>query len=232
MDIKPQPKSLRPPTTDPHDQDRIRGRNGRPMSRDPGGSAAPPPPVEPEGQTQAQYSEVFVVTVCATPIGLHTRSFESLIPTQAAFGFPLYPLRLRGWWREMARGIDIFCTNDRQVGPGQALLTPRPTLRIKGLKAGATLGRIVAALTRDQIPGGHGDPCWLHLSVTGRGHLHPHRRWTSFARHDFSTPIGLQSHTGRGGGSGRPSQAQGSLWCFSPFSGPLYRRRSPSRHSH
>ena len=155
VDIKPPPKSTRPPPPDPRRQDRNRGRYGRPMSRDTGGTAAPPQPPEPEGQTQAQYSEVFVITVCTAPIGMHTRCFESLIPPQAAFGLPLYPLRLCGWWLEMARGIDIFRTNERRVGPGLALLTPRPTLRIKGIKAGATLGRIVEALgTEGQVATG------------------------------------------------------------------------------
>ena len=87
---------------------------------------------------------------------MRTRCFDSLIPTEeAAFGLPLYPLRLCGWWLELARDLDILRTNERQVGLGQALLTPRPTLRIKGLKASATLGRIVTALgTEGQVAAG------------------------------------------------------------------------------
>ena len=43
----------------------------------------------------------------------------------------------------------------RRVGPGLALRTARPTRRIKGIKAGATLGRIVEALgTEGQVATG------------------------------------------------------------------------------
>ena len=150
IDIKPPPK---PSRNAPESR-----RTGRGPSRPPrqapqslGHATVTPAPPEYGGPTQAQYGELFVITVCTAPIGMLARCFENLTPPTAAYGLPTYPIRLCGWWFEMARGIDILRTNEKKVGPGLELLTPCPTLRIKGLKPGATLGRIIAALgTEDQ----------------------------------------------------------------------------------
>ena len=40
----------------------------------------------------------------------------------------------------------ILRTNDKKAGPGPELLTPCPTLHLKGLKHGAMLGKIIATL--------------------------------------------------------------------------------------
>ena len=149
VDIKPPPKAPRS-APDPQRQDRGGGRStwhsSRSNSRRP---PSPPSPSEPGGQTQAQYGELFIITVCTAPIGRISHCFDSLIPQTAAYGLPTYPIRLCGWWVELARGLDVFRTNDKKVGPSIELLTPCPTLRIKGLKAGATLGRIIEALGTD-----------------------------------------------------------------------------------
>ena len=83
------------------------------------------------------------------PVGWMNQCFDSLIPETAAYGLPTYPIRLCGWWVELSRGLDIFRTNEEKVAPSTELLTPCPTLRIKGIKAGATLGRIIEALGTD-----------------------------------------------------------------------------------
>ena len=149
VDIKPPPKPART-AAESSRQDRGGGRSswhsGRNNARRP---ASPPTPQEPGGQTQAQYSELFIITVSTAPIGRINQCFDSLIPETAAYGLPTYPIRLCGWWVELARGLDIFRTNEKKVAPSFELLTPCPTLRIKGLKTGATLGRIIEALGTD-----------------------------------------------------------------------------------
>ena len=149
VDIKPPPKQARS-GADSSRTDRGGGRSswhtGRNNTRR---SASPPSPQESSGQTQAQYSELFIITVSTAPIGRINQCFDSLIPETAAYGLPTYPIRLCGWWVELARGLDIFRTNEKKVAPSTELLAPCPTLRIKGLKAGATLGRIIEALGTD-----------------------------------------------------------------------------------
>ena len=145
VDIKPPPKRSAP---EPRRHDRGGGRNSRYTSRHSGSrrTTSPPPLQDAGGPTQAQYGELFVITVCTAPIGRISRCFDSLIPPSAAYGLPLYPIRLCGWWVELARSVDTLRTNDKKIAPNPELLSPCPTLRVKGLKAGATLGKIVAAL--------------------------------------------------------------------------------------
>ena len=149
VDIKPPPKPLRTAMVSTR-QDRGGGRSswqsGRPNNRRPPSS---PPSPEPGGQTQAQYGELFIITVCTAPIGRISACYDSLIPHSAAYGLATYPVRLCGWWFEFARGLDTFRTNEKKVAPSMELLTPCPTLRIKGLKTGATFGRIIEALGID-----------------------------------------------------------------------------------
>ena len=125
---------------------RGRGRNPRTTSRAP--DPNPPAPLDP-GPTQAHYGELFIITLCTAPIGQLTHCFESLIPPGAAFGLPLYPVRLCGMWLELARGLEYFRSTDKKVAPGLELITPCPTTRLRGLKPGATLGKIITALGRD-----------------------------------------------------------------------------------
>ena len=149
VDIKSPPKQARTALVS-NRQDRGGGRStwqlGRNNNRRP---PSPPPSPEPGGPTQAQYGELFIITVCTAPIGRIPACYDSLIPQTAAYGLPTYPVRLCGWWLEFARGLDIFRTNEKKVAPSMELLMPCPTLRIKGLKAGATLGRIIEALGTD-----------------------------------------------------------------------------------
>ena len=125
---------------------RGRGRTSRTNARatEPT-SAAPADP----GPTQAHYGELFIITVCTAPISQISHCFESLIPPGAAFGLPLYPIRFCGMWMELARGLEYFRTTDKKVAPGLELITPCPTTRLRGLKAGATLSKIIAALGQD-----------------------------------------------------------------------------------
>ena len=126
---------------------RGRGRNTRHSQRTP----EPPPTVSVDpGPVQAHYSELFIITICTAPIGQLLHCFESLIPPGAAFGLPLYPIRLCGIWLELAQGLDLFRTNEKKIGPGLELLTPCPTTRLRGLKPGATLGKIIAALGMEE----------------------------------------------------------------------------------
>jgi hypothetical protein len=168
VDIKPPAK---PPRTapEPRRQDRTRDRYNRPQLSSSGrrDGATPPPIDDLNGPTQAQYGELFVVTVSTAPIGMLAQCFESLIPSQAAFGLPLYPIRLCGWWVELSKSTDILRTNERKIPPGPELLHPRSALRIKGLKLGATLGKIIEALgTEGQIA--NGILCgYIHRSAAG-----------------------------------------------------------------
>ena len=104
---------------------------------------------DPGGPLHAQYGELFVLTVCTAPIGMLSRCFDNLTPPPAPFGLPTYPIRLCGWWFEMARGLDTLRTNEKKVAPGLELLSPCPVTRIKGIKPGATLGKIISALGTD-----------------------------------------------------------------------------------
>ena len=168
VDIKSPAKPPRT-STEPRRQERNRDRFNRSQPPNAGrrDAATPPPPEDLNGPTQAQYGELFVVTVCTAPIGMLPQCFESLTPSQAAFGLPLYPIRLCGWWMELARGTDILRTNERKIPPGPELLLPRPALRIKGLKLGASLGKIIDALgTEGQIA--TGILCgYIHRSAAG-----------------------------------------------------------------
>ena len=147
VDIKPPAKPTRS-VAEPRRPERNRDRYSRmpPPNAGRREAATPPPPEDLTGPTQAQYGELFVVTVCTAPIGMLSQCYESLIPSQAAFGLPLYPIRLCGWWVELTRDTDILRTNERRIPPGPELLLPRPALRIKGLKPGASLGKIIDAL--------------------------------------------------------------------------------------
>ena len=106
------------------------------------------------------------------PIGQLTHCFESLIPPGAAFGLPMYSICLCGMWMEFARGLEFFRSSDKKIAPGLEMITPCPTARLWGLKTGATLGMIIAALgmdgqTNHSILGGFihrtsgGDSCTL-----------------------------------------------------------------------
>ena len=166
VDIKPPPK----PRTGPalHRQERGGGRSswnsGRNNTRRP---PSPPPSPDTGGPTQAQYGELFLITVCTAPIGRISACFDSLIPQSAAYGLPTYPVRLCGWWLEFARGLDTFRTNEKKVAPSMELLSPCPTLRIKGLKAGATLGRIIEALGTDSQDASGIQSGFLHRAPGG-----------------------------------------------------------------
>ena len=122
------------------------GRNARTTQRT--SDPAPPAPVD-HGPAQAHYGELFIITICTAPIGQLSHCFESLIPPGAAFGLPLYPIRFCGMWMELARGLDIFRSNEKKIGPGLELVNPCPTTRLRGLKPGATLGKIITALGQD-----------------------------------------------------------------------------------
>ena len=125
---------------------RGRGRNSRNNSR--AADPTPPAPADP-GPMQAHYGELFIITLCTAPISQLSHCFESLIPPGAAFGQPLYPIRFCGMWMELARGLEYFRTTDKKIAPGIELLTPCPTTRLRGLKPGATLGKIITALGMD-----------------------------------------------------------------------------------
>ena len=150
IDIKAPPK----PARNAPDQRRFgrgSGRQLRPAPQSIGMAISTTAPSDPGGPLHAQYGELFVLTVCTAPTGMLARCFEYLTPPTAAFGLPTYPLRLCGWWLEMARGIDTLRTNEKKIAPGLELLSPCPVTRIKGIKPGATLGKIISALgTEDQ----------------------------------------------------------------------------------
>ena len=148
VDIKAPPKPARG-IPEPRHLGRGPEKPLRNLPQSIGGATAAAAPPEPGGPSHAQYGELFVITVCTAPIGMLARCFENLAPPNAAFGLPLYPIRICGWWFEMARGLDTVRTNDKKIGPGLELLTPCPTTRIKGLKPGATLGKIISALGTD-----------------------------------------------------------------------------------
>ena len=61
----------------------------------------------------------------------------------------MYSICLCGMWMEFARGLEFFRSSDKKIAPGVELITPCPTTRLRGLKAGATLGKIIAALGMD-----------------------------------------------------------------------------------
>ena len=146
VDIKAPAKPPQAGETRRAGQGRGCGRNNRNTSRAPD----PPPPATMEpGPTQAHYGELFIITLCTAPIGQLTHCFESLIPPGAAFGLALYPVRLCGMWIELARGLEYFRSTDKKVAPGLEITTPCPTTRLRGLKPGATLGKIITALGMD-----------------------------------------------------------------------------------
>ena len=154
IDIQAPQKPARS-TAEPRRFGRGSGRQLRPAPQSIGLATSSPAQSDPGGPLHAQYGELFVLTVCTAPIGMLSRCFEYLTPPTAAFGLPTYPLRLCGWWFEMARGIDTLRTNEKKVAPGLELLSPCPVTRIKGIKPGATLGKIISALgTEDQITDG------------------------------------------------------------------------------
>ena len=167
VDIKPPPKPVRTAPV-PNRQERGGGRSSWHTSRNATRRPpSPPPSPEPGGQTQAQYGELFIITVCTAPIGRISACYDSLIPQTAAYGLATYPVRLCGWWLEFSRGLDIFRTNEKKVAPSMELLMPCPTLRIKGLKAGATLGRIIEALGTDSQDATGIQSGFLHRAAGG-----------------------------------------------------------------
>ena len=114
---------------------------------------------------QAHYGELFIITICTAPIGQLTHCFECLIPPGAAFGQPLYLIHLCGMWMELARGLEYFRSTDKKVAPCLDLITPCPTIRLRGLKPGATLG--IQALGSDGQNNAHILGGFIHRTAGG-----------------------------------------------------------------
>ena len=143
--------TVKPPPKPPQQPEQRRRSRDRSRSRTNSGSrpSADPTPLTPVGPVQVQYLELFILTVCSAPASDIDNCFAGLIPPPAPFNLPCFPIRLCGWWLEMASGLDPFISNGPKIGPSLELLLPCPTARINGLKPGATVSNIMRALATE-----------------------------------------------------------------------------------
>ena len=142
--VKPPPKPPQLPEQRRRNRERSRTRAGqgsRPSSE--------LTPATPAGPVQVQYLEIFILTVCSAPASDLDNCFAGLIPPPAPFNLPCFPIRLCGWWMELASGLDPFISNGPKIGPSLELLLPCPIARINGLKPGATVSNIMRALATE-----------------------------------------------------------------------------------
>ena len=143
--VKPPPKQPFLQEQRRRGRDRFRSRGGSEGRQGQADSSQPTP----VGPVQVQYLELFILTVCSAPASDLDNCFAGLIPPPAPFNSSCFAIGLCGWWLEMAAGLDTFTSNGLKIGPSPDLLSPCPTVRINGLKPGATVSNIIKAITTE-----------------------------------------------------------------------------------